>query len=92
MKFTKKAFRVWLESKPSRAQVGQPEDRRHCPLCEFLKSQGASGISMDFRDRVVNGKLSTNPLWAQNFQYATCDFVSPDTSRSITAKRALSFL
>lgn len=92
MKFTKKAFRTWLESKKSRAPVGKPEDRRHCPLCEFLKSQGASDITMDFTNRIVNKMHSINPLWAQKFQIAACDFVNPDTSRGITAKRALLLL
>ena len=92
MKFTKKAFRTWLEDQKSMTQVGQPEDRRHCPLCEFLRSQGASEVTMTFEDRIVNKKYSNNPMWAHSFQLAACDFISPDTSRGITAKRALSFL
>lgn len=91
--FTKKAFHAWLKSKKNRVLVGQPENRRYCPLCEFLKSQeGVNKVDMGFLHKIVNERGSVNPTWAVRFQLAATDFVKNDESRSITAKRALSFL
>ncbi len=92
MKFTKKAFTEWLNSKRDRESVGYPEDIRKCPLCEFLKSQGAESVSMRIHGRTVNGVWHSNPRWATLFQESVCAYVDTDDRRYITAKTAVAHL
>lgn len=93
MNFSKKAFTKWLEGKTRQRSVGRPEHVNHCPLCEFLKEQGAKQVFMLITHRRVNGRQEiANPQWAQKFQIAACEVVEGDDNLKITAKRALSFL
>lgn len=93
MKFSKKAFKAWLESKTRQKVVGRPEHILRCPLCEFLKEQGAKRVIMHIDYRRVDGRqMVANPQWAQKFQIDACAVVDGDDSIQITAKRALSFL
>lgn len=93
MRFSKKAFQEWLESKTNLTRVGRPEHVFKCPLCEFLKAQGAKSVYMTFDFRTVDKVHTENPMWARKFQHAACDFIEIDDGRrQITAKRALSFL
>jgi hypothetical protein len=90
-KFTKEAFVAWLEEFSPREWVGRPEHQVDCPLCHFLKAQGAKTVWMHFNEKRVNGKSSSNPRWASQFQVAACNYVA-DVDTRITAKTALSFL
>lgn len=92
MNFSKQAFRAWLESKTDRTRVGRPEHTEHCPLCQFLKEQGADHVRLHMTFRLVDGKQTSNPEWAFKFQRAACDYVKENVERNITAKTALSFL
>lgn len=93
MDFTEKAFRKWLESKTDLKRVGYPEYTNNCPLCQFLREQGASIVWMSIMSRRVDEGFSLhNPQWSIDFQLAACKFVESDPDRQITAKRALSFL
>lgn len=92
MKFSKRAFTEWLESKTALTRVGKPEDTGNCPLCEFMRDQGAKRVLTFIARREIDGKSYPNPEWARKFQLAACEFVKTDTERQITAKRALSFL
>ena len=92
VKFTKKGFESWLSEKSDRSLVGNPESPTDCPLCRFLRDQGAEDINMSISDKNIDGRFSENPLWAINFQRRACDHVDANITRRITAKKALSFL
>lgn len=92
MKFTKKAFAEWLDSKRDRAIAGNPQDRLRCPLCSFLKSQGAKVVNMSFETRVVDGRVYSNPKWAEAFQKLICNHVGEDLDKRITVKTAAAYL
>lgn len=91
-KFTKKAFAEWLRSLPPRVSVGQPERSAYCPLCNFLKAQGAQTVWMGFTSRGVDHRIFDNPLWATKFQQLAIRHVNADRDRYITARTALAHL
>lgn len=92
MKFTKKAFAAWLSSMPSRKRVGDPEHVLTCPLCQFLKEQGAKSVVMGITSRTVDGVRHENPRWAATFQRLICLHVDNDSGKTITAGTALRYL
>ena len=93
MKFTKKAFSEWLDSKGDRQLVGKPEHPNACPLCEFLWDQEIIFAWVDLDNwRVGGGALRKIPLWAKKFQEAACAHVGLEVEKKITAGTAKKLL
>ena len=91
MRFSKRAFKAWLESKVGRS-VGNPTNRHYCPLCEFLRAQGAEDVIMMPSYRQVDGKGTDNPIWARKFQHNAMNHVEHRGWVTILAEEALTCL
>lgn len=93
-KFSKSGFIKFLESVGPRKSVGDPNDSNDCPLCRYLKQQGAFYVSMGIRSRSVNDTTvrTQNPQWAKDFQEEAIKRREGSNRRSMTAGAALKVL
>ena len=67
IRLVKQDFRAWL-LKNRKVLVGRPEDFKHCPFCNFLKSKGAKKVSIHISHRIVDGKAHVHSQWQKDFQ------------------------
>lgn len=67
IRLTKKDFRSWLEKNRSKI-VGNAESPDNCPICRFMKSQGAKTVEVQISYRRIDGRNYAHSLWQRNFQ------------------------
>lgn len=67
IRLTKKGFRAWLV-KNQRVIVGLPEEPDNCPICRYLKSEGAKKVLIQIGYRLIDGESHTHCKWQRRFQ------------------------
>jgi hypothetical protein len=77
----REAFRVWLESLPGDEIAGKAKRCGHCPLAEFLRSQGAPAAWVGLDEwSAMDGEWQPMPRWAEDFVLMIDNERQPQTS------------
>ena len=94
MRFSRKGFKAFLESKKPRQSVGDPHHSDKCPLCKYLQAQGAHGARMGIFHRTMGSTTigRENPAWARQFQLNAMKHTAPLKRSSMSAAAALKVL
>ncbi len=94
MRFTKQAFKEWLETRHERRSVGDPEDTTNCALCKFFKAHGVHLIQMQYMTRnYSDGRgFIKNPKWMETYQRRAVQIAKWTGVRNITAGTARKIL
>lgn len=91
IQLTRTGFAKWLKEN-NRKGVGVPSDANHCPLCNFLKSQGANDVEVQIEHRVVDGRKTLNTSWQRYFQNHSMQNMWKNPSHKIRGTAALKIL
>ena len=88
-KLSRKDFKLFLEGLDKK-YAGNPNNPHACPLCKYLKKQGANHVVMDIAFRKIDfGYWRSNPQWVKDFQVAA---IAVSDGRNMRAKAALKVL
>ena len=67
IRLTRAGFRRWLAKNRGKI-VGFPESHHYCPMCKYLRSEGAKNVYLDIKWRRADGDTYTHSKWQRDFQ------------------------
>ena len=91
IRLDKVGFRRWL-SKNEGKIVGPIESRSSCPMCRYLKSEGAKKVLMSINYRYVDGKIYDHRGWQRTFQIKAMSFQNVNGFNALRGGEAIDIL